>query len=164
MATTYKFYDYDPTKTGALFFAILFFVVSLIQLFKLFNYRAWYFPPMIIGGVLECIGYLARYKSTQETPDWTEGPYIVQALTILVATALKAATIYMVLGRIILATEGEEFSLIRKRLLTKIFVCGDLLSFLVLAGGVYHLFPRFSPTAEKSPFPSFVTFLLLARR
>ncbi|KAN0094143.1 putative RTA1 domain protein [Hyaloscypha variabilis] len=123
--STFKYYEYSPIKTGALVFAILFFVVSLIHLIKLFRHRAWFFFPIIIGGVLECIGYVAR----------TKGPYIVQALAILVAPALMAATIYMILGRIVLATDGEAFSLTRKKWLTKIFVCGDVLSFLVLAGG-----------------------------
>jgi hypothetical protein len=46
----------------------------------------------------------------------------------------------MILGRIILATDGETFSLVRKKWLTKIFVCGDVLSFFVLAGGVFLVF------------------------
>jgi hypothetical protein len=139
-ASTSDFYNYNPTKTGASIVAILFVVVSLTHLIKVFRHRAWFFFPMIVGGVLECIGYVARVKSAQETPDWTEGPYIVQALTILVAPALVAATIYMILGRIILATDGETFSLVRKKWLTKIFVCGDVLSFFVLAGGVFLVF------------------------
>jgi len=85
---------------------------------------------------LECIGYVVTVKPTEETPDWTEGPHIVQAMTILVAPPLMAATIYMILGRIILTTDGEAFDLIKKWL-TKVFLCGDVLSFLVLAGGVF---------------------------
>jgi hypothetical protein len=152
-ASTPDYYNYNPTKTGASIVAILFVVVSLTHLIKIFRHRAWFFFPMIIGGILECIGYVARVKSAQETPDWTEGPYIVQALTILVAPALVAATIYMILGRIILATDGEAFSLIRKKWLTKIFVFGDVLSFFVLAGGVFLVL--------SSPFSSFCLSVML---
>ena len=42
----------------------------------------------------------------------------------------------MVLGRIILLTDGEVHSLIRKKWLTKIFVTGDVLSFLVQVVGI----------------------------
>jgi len=41
----------------------------------------------------------------------------------------------MILGRIILVTHGETYSLIRKKWLTKIFVIGDVLSFVAQAAG-----------------------------
>ena len=41
----------------------------------------------------------------------------------------------MELGRIILMTDGETHSLIRRKWLTKIFVCGDVLSFMTQASG-----------------------------
>jgi hypothetical protein len=41
----------------------------------------------------------------------------------------------MLLGRIILVTDGESHSLIRKRWLTKIFVTGDVISFLMQGSG-----------------------------
>ena len=41
----------------------------------------------------------------------------------------------MVLGRLIRFTEGENLAPIKARWLTKIFVCGDVLSFLVQSGG-----------------------------
>lgn len=42
----------------------------------------------------------------------------------------------MMLGRIILVTDGESHSLIRKRWLTKIFVIGDVISFLLQGAGM----------------------------
>jgi hypothetical protein len=54
---------------------------------------------------------------------------------ILVAPALFAASIYMELGRIILLTDGEQHSIIPKKWLTKIFVIGDVISFLLQAAG-----------------------------
>lgn len=41
----------------------------------------------------------------------------------------------MVLGRIIMVTDSEQHSLIRQKWLTKIFVTGDVISFMVQAGG-----------------------------
>ena len=75
--------------------------------------------------------------SANQTPNWTLGPYIQQTLLLLVAPALFAASIYMVLGRIILLTDGEPHSFIRKKWLTKIFVAGDVISFLTQAGGTH---------------------------
>lgn len=59
----------------------------------------------------------------------------MQSLLLLIAPALFAASIYIVLGRIILLVNGEQYSLIRQKWLTKIFVTGDVISFLVQAGG-----------------------------
>lgn len=73
--------------------------------------------------------------SSQESPDWTLGPFLIQTLFILLAPALFAASIYMELGRIILLVDGEEHSVIRRRWLTKLFVLGDLLSFMTQSSG-----------------------------
>ena len=59
----------------------------------------------------------------------------MQVLLILVAPALFAASIYMELGRIIMLCDGAHHSLIKMRWLTKIFVAGDVLSFLMQALG-----------------------------
>ncbi|KAJ4392877.1 hypothetical protein N0V91_011211 [Didymella pomorum] len=46
-----------------------------------------------------------------------------------------AASIYMILGRIVRLTDGERFSLIRSSQLTKLFVGGDILCFFLQATG-----------------------------
>jgi hypothetical protein len=56
-------------------------------------------------------------------------------MLILVAPPLFAASIYMTLGRVILQLDAEPASLIRVRWLTKIFVVGDVISFLLQCGG-----------------------------
>lgn len=84
---------------------------------------------------VEIIGYAARAKSGDESPDWTLGPYIIQAILLLVAPALFAASIYMELGRVITLVDGEGHVLIPKKWMTKVFVIGDVLSFFFQGGG-----------------------------
>jgi len=67
----------------------------------------------------------------------------MQSLLLLLAPALFAASIYMVLGRIILLVDGEAHSLIRAKWLTKFFVLGDVLSFLTQSAGELHPQPLF---------------------
>lgn len=74
--------------------------------------------------------------SAQQSPNWSTGPYIIQSTLLLVAPALFAASIYMELGRIIMMVKGERFALIRVNWTTKIFVAGDVLSFLMQASGM----------------------------
>lgn len=80
--------------------------------------------------------------SANESPNWTIGPYVMQSTLLLVAPALFAASIYMELGRIIYLVKGQKHSLVRVNWMTKIFVAGDVLSFLMQASGMYS-FPVF---------------------
>lgn len=59
----------------------------------------------------------------------------MQTLLLLLGPALLAASIYMILGRIILLTDGEKYALVRRTWLTKIFVGGDILAFLAQSAG-----------------------------
>ncbi|KAI9860101.1 MAG: hypothetical protein M1824_003339 [Vezdaea acicularis] len=147
-------YRYKPSLPAAIIFIILFSLTTGGHVFQLIRRRIWYFIPLAIGGVckwsneavhqvfskanalqVESVGYVGRAIGSKETPDWTLGPFIIQIVLLLVAPALFAATIYMSLGHIILSVDGESVSLIRKKWLTKVFVCGDVLSFLVQAAG-----------------------------
>lgn len=78
---------------------------------------------------VQVVGYSARAVNAAETPDWSQIPFIIQTLGPLLAPALYAASIYMLLGRIIGSLRAEHLSFIPVRWLTKIFVFGDVLSF-----------------------------------
>jgi hypothetical protein len=91
---------------------------------------------------VEIAGYLMRYLASKDHSNIAL--FIVQTLCILVAPALFAASIYMVLGRLIMLVRAEAYSPIRPTRLTKIFVIGDLLSFLIQIMGSGILSNNFS--------------------
>ncbi|OBT41896.1 hypothetical protein VE00_07406 [Pseudogymnoascus sp. WSF 3629] len=95
----------------------------------MFRRHVWYFSVLVIGGGIEIAGYITRYLASKDTTNLTL--FVIQTLCILVAPALFAASIYMVLGRLITLVRAEAFSPIRPTWLTKIFVLGDLLSFII---------------------------------
>ena len=145
-------YTYYPSMGAAVVFIILFAIVTLLHTFHLFRTRTWFFVPLVIGGYctylnpnapypfmltkpVELIGYIGRAMSSNQSPNWTIGPYVMQSTLLLVAPALFAASIYMELGRVILMVKGEQLALIRVSWMTKIFVAGDVLSFLMQASG-----------------------------
>ncbi|KAF7871628.1 hypothetical protein EAF04_003735 [Stromatinia cepivora] len=132
----YLLYHYSPSTAAAIIFVVLFGITALVHIYQLITKRTWYFVPFIIGGLFELIGYIGRFLSSRQAyGKWTLGPYIMQSLLILLAPAFFAASIYMVLGRIIVLTDGEQYSVIRAKWLTKIFVTGDVLSFLMQSAG-----------------------------
>ncbi|KIX01520.1 uncharacterized protein Z518_09246 [Rhinocladiella mackenziei CBS 650.93] len=131
----FKLYQYDPSLTAAVIFIILFLLITLLHTYQLVRTRTWYFIPFCIGGYFQWIGYIGRAIGSQESPDWSVGAYVLQSILILVAPALFAASIYMELGRVIRLTDGAVHSVINTRWLTKIFVAGDVLSFLMQGSG-----------------------------
>ncbi|KAH6672084.1 RTA1 like protein [Halenospora varia] len=131
----WKFYRYDPSLVAAIIFVVAFFTTTFFHLYQILRTRTWYFTPLVLGGFFEWIGYIGRALSSQESPNWTLGPYIMQTLLLLIAPALFAASIYMELSRIIELVDGESRVMIKKRWLTKFFVCGDVLSFTLQAAG-----------------------------
>lgn len=78
-------------------------------------------------------GYVFRFISAGSPADL--GPYIGQSLFIILPPSLYAATIYMIYGRLVLFVNATEASIIRPALVTKVFVCGDVVSFFMQAGG-----------------------------
>jgi hypothetical protein len=94
---------------------------------------------------VETIGYVGRAMSSSESPNWTLGPYLIQTMLLLLAPALLAASVYMLLGRIILVLRAESHAMLKKKWLTKVFVTGDVLSFLLQGTGnslIYNLVIR----------------------
>ncbi|KAF8462768.1 putative RTM1-like protein [Kalaharituber pfeilii] len=126
-------YRYDPSLPAAIIFTVIFLVSTVLHTTYTIRVRTWYWIPFVIGGIFETLGYVFRGVSSNDPK--ALGPYIGQTLLLLLAPALFAASIYMVLGRIILLVNGEEFSPIRRSWMTKIFVTGDVLSFLMQSSG-----------------------------
>ncbi|KAK5724624.1 hypothetical protein LTR15_004670 [Elasticomyces elasticus] len=132
----FEYYHYAPSMAAAILFIVLFAISTSVHMAQMIRSRTWFMIPFVIGGVLETIGYVGRALSANETKgEWTLGPYIIQTLMTLIAPAFLAASIYMELGRIVIMINGEKVLFIRRAWLTKIFVGGDVLSFLMQASG-----------------------------
>lgn len=133
MSSTYVLYLYTPSLAAAVAAIVVFALLTVAHGYRLITTRMWFTIPFVVGGLFETVGYVGRALGHNNKQSKTA--YIMQSLLILVAPALFAATIYMTLGRLIRAVRGESLSLIRVTWLTKIFVCGDVLSFFIQGGG-----------------------------
>jgi hypothetical protein len=150
----YPLYQYEPSTVAAVIFCILFLTTTLLHLVQMIRTKAWFLSALTIGALCEysccClllditditiqgefIGYAARAGSSRQEPGhYRLMPFVIQNTYILVAPALFAATIYMILGRVIRLTEGKSHSIINPGRLTKIFVWGDVFCFLLQGAG-----------------------------
>ena len=83
--------------------------------------------------LVEVIGFGARVSCTYETANLIL--YILQSVFVLLGPVLFAASVYMVLARLICSVGAEKYSLIRINWVTRTFVIADVVSFLVQSQG-----------------------------
>lgn len=82
---------------------------------------------------VELVGYVGRALAHDSTGKLI--PYVLQSTLLLLGPILFAASLYMTLSRVIRAVDGAHCSIISPRWLTRIFVFGDVFSFIVQASG-----------------------------
>lgn len=133
MAGDNGIYMYKPSLPGAIIAAGLFGVSACYHLFQMCRRKAWFYSSLTIGAFMMTTGYVFRFISAKSPSSM--GPYIGQSLFIILPPSLYAATIYMIFGRLVLFVNAAEASIIRPTRVTKIFVTGDVLAFLLQAGG-----------------------------
>ncbi|KAL0935594.1 RTA1 domain-containing protein [Colletotrichum truncatum] len=129
----FKLYRYTPSLPAAIVTAIVFAILTLLHVWRLYKARAFYFTAFTVGGLFQAIGYCGRIWGHFDK--FSIGGFVIQAILILVAPALYAASIYMILGRLIRTVRGEHLSLIPVNWVTRIFVTGDVFAFTLQAGG-----------------------------
>ncbi|KAK4495083.1 hypothetical protein PRZ48_013410 [Zasmidium cellare] len=128
-------YKYTPSIAGAALTAAVFGILTLLHGYQVFRTRTWYFLAFWAGGIFDTVGYALRAISASQKPDYQEGIYAISQVGILVAPSLLAASMYMELGRIIRLTDGQCYAIMRVTWLTKVFVLGDVMAFLVQVMG-----------------------------
>jgi hypothetical protein len=129
----FALYRYTPSLPAAIVALTIFAILTSLHAWKIIRYRTLYFIPFTIGGLFETIGYAGRIWSHFDTV--SIGGFVMQAILILVAPALFAASIYMILGRLIRTLQADHLSLLPVKWITRIFVIGDVISFSLQAGG-----------------------------
>ncbi|KAH9237505.1 hypothetical protein K456DRAFT_1829432 [Colletotrichum gloeosporioides 23] len=132
-AFDFKLYRYTPSLPAAIVSVAIFAALTALHTWRIFRARAFYFTAFTIGGLFQTIGYCGRIWSHFDT--LSIGGFVIQAILILVAPALYAASIYMILGRLIRTVKAEHLSLIPVNWVTRIFVAGDVVAFTLQAGG-----------------------------
>ncbi|KAH7236662.1 RTA1 like protein-domain-containing protein [Fusarium tricinctum] len=124
---------YLPSAVAAILFLILFLGSFLFISWKIWRTRTWFCIAFATGCFFQMLGYGIRAGARNKTNKIM--PYAVQNMFILVAPALFAASIYMILGRIIRSLNADRHSLLKPTKLTRTFVLGDVLSFMIQGGG-----------------------------
>ncbi|KAF2099714.1 RTA1-domain-containing protein [Rhizodiscina lignyota] len=128
---------YQPSTALAIVFTVLYFVPTVYSFYlTVLRYRSWFFLCVLIGGILEVVGYIFRVVSVKNQDSIP--PYAVSQTLIILAPIFVAAGNYLLIGRLIRAAldaSHQRILRIQPHRITKIFVGCDIMSFLIQASG-----------------------------
>ncbi|KAH7311524.1 RTA1 like protein-domain-containing protein [Stachybotrys elegans] len=135
-AIEFTVYGTELSGPAAVFFAIVYILLLLAQLYFGFRGRMWSFTIWLgLGSLLEILGYLGRFALSRNP--WELNAFIVQYVCLLLAPTLVAAAISVTFKHLVI-WYGSRWSLLRPRLYPWVFVGTDFISIFiqVIGGGV----------------------------
>lgn len=123
-----------PSYGAAIAFCTLFGLTTLVHSLQGFLFRKPFTFVLIMGGIWETAGYVFRTLSVRDQHN--EGFMTAQTLLIILAPLWINAFVYMLLGRMIhFYLDKDQVFGIRTRRITLMFVCFDIMAFLIQATG-----------------------------
>ncbi|KAH7407937.1 RTA1 like protein-domain-containing protein [Cadophora sp. MPI-SDFR-AT-0126] len=133
-----NWYDYEPVLAPAIVFGILYTVAFAVTTYQFFRYKTWFWICMVVGALMEAIGYVGHIFSVAEEGD--KGLYILQFVMIFIAPAVMAAACYMAMGRIALHAAPKDYQTVKHlwippRYMTPLFVTCDIGAFVTQVMG-----------------------------
>ncbi|QSZ31519.1 hypothetical protein DSL72_001086 [Monilinia vaccinii-corymbosi] len=129
------YYCYKPMVATGGMFAAAFLQATAVHIYQLTASKTKWFFPIIVGGLLEAIGWGSRMISSFESPKFSVIPFAVQYTCILIAPTIMAAGVYMYYEHIVQAVGGQRLSPIRLSRFQKVFLIFDCISTVLLAVG-----------------------------
>ncbi|KAK4684487.1 hypothetical protein P7C73_g5685, partial [Tremellales sp. Uapishka_1] len=140
----YAAYGYNVTEWVAIVFVCLFGISLVLHVAQSIRYRMWWcLYTLCLGGVLEWVGWLGRllsaadvYWNVNEGGVWALGGkyFVIQLALLIIAPAFLSGALYVILGRMIVAT-GTQYSHVKPRSYTIIFVISDVACLCIQALG-----------------------------
>ncbi|KAH9057688.1 RTA1-domain-containing protein [Lactarius vividus] len=126
-------FGYVPTEWVCITFLAIFGISTFLHTVQAFYSRFWWLiPSAILCGFLELTGWSGRLWSSQNP--FLDKPYIMQAVTLIIAPTPLVAANFILLGRIIRRL-GPQYSRLTPRRYTIVFVSCDIISLVVQAIG-----------------------------
>ena len=126
-------YGYYPSLSANAFFLAFFAMFTLLNIGLGVRYRTWTFMiALTLGCATEAIGYVGRVLLHSNPFD--KAGFDMQIVCLIIAPAFVAAAIYLTLKHLTLCF-GPEYSRIKPRNYTWIFIGCDILSLILQGAG-----------------------------
>ena len=126
-------YGYYPSLGANAFFSAVFGICCIANVILGIRYKTWTYMIALGGGcVAECLGYVGRIMLHNNPFDNTG--FNIQITCLIIAPAFITAGVYLTLKYLVL-TVGRDYSRLRPKFYTWIFILCDLLSLILQGAG-----------------------------
>ncbi|KAI5242317.1 putative RTA1 domain protein [Aureobasidium subglaciale] len=127
------FLDYPPNLGVSVAYLTIFAIFMILQLGIAIFYKIWAFGFAMFGGlVLEIIGYTGRILIRSNPFDMNI--FLAYFIPLGLGPAFLTAAIYITLGHVVIVF-GEQYSRLKPKTYSLVFVCIDLFSLCIQAVG-----------------------------
>ncbi|KAF2432534.1 hypothetical protein EJ08DRAFT_709835 [Tothia fuscella] len=128
-------WSYCPSTALAAIFAILFASTLFCHIFQAYRHRKAFCLVIILGALSETLAFAFRILSARHPAQ--KGSYDASFLLVLLAPLAINAFDYMLLGRLIMAFLPNNTKVlgVKGSRMGMLFVCSDIISFIVQIGG-----------------------------
>jgi hypothetical protein len=113
--------------------AILFTIALVMHLWLLLRHRTWYFSTVVVGLVMEIVGYAFRLLASQKNP-YAVSYFVAQYFCIVVAPVFFSAAIYTVIS-VMIRIVGRQYAPLPPKLILWIFIVCDIVATVVQIAG-----------------------------
>ncbi|KAG8927882.1 hypothetical protein FRC03_011467 [Tulasnella sp. 419] len=126
-------YNYIPTTWVCALFIALFSLTAIGHLGQSLYYKIyWLIPTMVACALCETIGWSGRLWSSKNPA--LRDPFLMQITTTIIAPSFMTAAMFIILGQII-SFVGTEYSRLKPRTYSIIFITADVLALTIQAAG-----------------------------
>lgn len=126
-------YGYTPSLAVGVLGVVLFFIALIAHLYLLIRHRTWYFSTILVGTIMEVVGYVFRILSSQEDP-YSVPWFVVQYFFIVVAPVFFSAGIYTIVS-VLINTYGRQYSPSPPKVVLGVFITCDVAATIIQIAG-----------------------------
>jgi len=126
-------YNFDPTTWVCVLYVVIFgLLVFGHSTVAIYHRMWWWIPTLITGAIGETIGWSGRLWSSKNPP--AQNPFYMNICSLIISPSFMTAAMFIIFGRIINLV-GPEYSIVRPKIYSIIFILADLAALVVQAIG-----------------------------
>jgi hypothetical protein len=124
---------YVPSFALGVLAVILFTIALAAHTYLLFRHRTWYFSTVVVGTVMEVIGYIFRILASKINP-YAVSYFVAQYFCIVVAPVFYSAAIYTLIS-VMISHVGREYAPLPPKVILWTFVACDVIATVIQITG-----------------------------
>lgn len=130
-------YIYIPSLPTAIVALVIWCFILAAIIYRSYRYKVWYFTVMMVGLVMEVIGYIMRVYGHFHLS--AHNPYVTMQALVILAPVMFAAANYVIFGRLLhyghLIYPNKRLTWLPTKHVVAVFVSSDVISFIIQIGG-----------------------------